>query len=129
MKDFNAVQRLVLTQEAPLSPILFLIYINDIVNFCHRSTTETVLVESIGESEITMTADDILRQSKEWPSLQLWLDACSRCAKKKKMRWDRTERVILNCVICITQGKIERSNFRFHMSGGDIKKVSEATYF
>lgn len=38
----TAVQRLGLTQEAPLSPILFLIYIDYLAEFCPKPTTTTV---------------------------------------------------------------------------------------
>lgn len=114
-----------LTQGAPPSSVLFLLYINDIVDFCPKRTMATVQTEEmeIGD-EITLTVDDVLIHTRGWPELQCWLDACSRWAYKKGMRWESSK-----CFgIFGSQDEIERDKLRFYISGGETEKITKATY-
>lgn len=114
-----AAQRLGLTQGAPLSPLLFLIYIDDIAKYCHRPVPDAVQNREIGNAEITLTANDVALHTRDWRSLQSWLDACTRWAQAKKMRWESTKCAI----ICRTQEEIEKEDLRFYIGGGEISKV------
>lgn len=60
----TAVQRLGLTEGAPLSPILFLEYIDDISQYCHRPAPSPVQEWNISGTEITLTADDVTLHTK-----------------------------------------------------------------
>lgn len=84
-----------LTQGAPLSLVLCLIYINDIADHCPRQLETTVTTNSVGKAEITLTADDVVVHAADWESMQVWLDACKNWAKEKGMKWEATKCTVI----------------------------------
>lgn len=66
----EAKLRLGLMQDAPLSPILFLVYISDLHQFCRRQTNFEVLEESLGKAEVKLTVDDVAIHTKDWGAMQ-----------------------------------------------------------
>lgn len=72
--------RLGLTQGTALSPILFLVYIDDILRLFRMETCYKVQINELGGTEVSMTAEDVIIHAKEWVRLISWLDACSRWA-------------------------------------------------
>lgn len=123
----EAYLRLGLTKGAPLSPILFVEYIEDIPYFRRRHTTRAVLTSAPGEAEISMTADDVVIHTKDWGSMIAWLDACSKWAYyKKRMVWKSSK----CAVICrlLQQTGVEDDKCRFYTMGGQIQKTLSATY-
>lgn len=81
----RATIRLGLPQRSPLPPILFLIYIDYILQYCPRIESRAV-GEQVRKDEITLTADAVIRQTRSWGNLQYWLKACGRGANKIVLR-------------------------------------------
>lgn len=97
-------------------------YIDDVSQYCHKHVPSAVQEWNISEAEITLNADDVALHTKNWPELQMWMDACSRWVHKKWMKWESA-----NCaIICDTEEEIVRDKLRFHIGRGKIKKVLEA---
>lgn len=61
--------RLGITQAAPLSPILFLIYLNGLHEYCPRKTYQEVIYGKIRTMEITLTADNAMIHTKGWAGM------------------------------------------------------------
>lgn len=57
------------TKGSPLSPVLFLIYINDIYNICRRKTEEEVIENSLGNAEITLWPDYVAKNTEHWSDI------------------------------------------------------------
>lgn len=81
------IQRLGITKGAPLSTIIFLIYIDDIGSCGTRPLDDVVNTENLGNAEMTLTADDVIIHRREWVHVKIWLDDCYRWAEKKGMKW------------------------------------------
>lgn len=54
-----------LTQSAPKSPILLLIYINNLSQFFPKPLDGGLVVQEMGKADFTMTADDVVIQRAE----------------------------------------------------------------
>lgn len=112
-----------LTQGAPLSSVLFLIYIDDLQNFCRKETDQEVMVDELESAEITLTADDAVIYTTDWKSMQIWLDAFSRWVSKKEIKWENSK-----CkVICRSNEEAKDENIRLYIDGGLINKATSAT--
>lgn len=120
----RATLRLSLTQGPPLSSVLFLIYINDMTEFCPRPVSFEAQEDTLGGAEVTLMADDVVLHAKGWGELQRWLDACSRWACKKNMKWESSK----CAVICESEEEIENDKLKLYIMGGGISKVKAATY-
>lgn len=87
--------RLVLPQGAPISAILFLIYINDLKSYCPRAEDRSIKQQEVGKEEIILTADDFILYTSSWGALQYWLDACAIWAHKNTMKWESNKCAII----------------------------------
>lgn len=81
-------QRLGLTQGSPLSPLLFLDYINDIYENGREGEDMKVEIDRLGRIGLILTADDVTIHSETWEHLEFWLDLCSRWSRKNRMKWE-----------------------------------------
>lgn len=115
--------RLVLTQGAPLSSTLFLIYTNYLADYCQRRTDLDVVIEGIGHAEVTLTADYIVVHTEDWCAMQPWLEACSRWAYKKDMKWENSKYT----VICMWKEEVDSTSIRLYIRGGEIRKAMGST--
>lgn len=50
-----------------------------------------VVTNGLGNAELTLTAYDVIIQAKSWESAQNWLDASTKWAEAKKMKWEPTK--------------------------------------
>lgn len=80
----NETLRVGLTQDTPLSPVLFLLCIKDLQFFCPKPQEEEVKMNEIGEAEVSMTAYDVANHTRTWHHLQMWLDPCARWKIRSK---------------------------------------------
>lgn len=116
--------RLCLIKEAPLSPFLFLVYINDLLQFCARPSDSRFMIILIVKANLTMTADDLLVHTTSWVYLRIWLDACSSWSCRTKMGWESSKCT----VICISDEEVERNDLVLYIGGCKINKVKNTSY-
>lgn len=62
----EAILRLGLTQGAPLSPVLFIVYTNNLTQFCTRPIDSRLKTREIGKADLTLTAHDVVLQATNW---------------------------------------------------------------
>lgn len=52
-----------------MSPILFVIYIDDLRQYCERTEDNEVQTDGVGKAEILLTADDVILHKRKWTEL------------------------------------------------------------
>ena len=81
-------------QGEPLSPLLFLLFINDMVNDVSVNTADTVFIQGI-PIQLLLFADDTVLFSKSQVSLQNQIDKLEIYCKKWKLKVNATKTKIL----------------------------------
>lgn len=119
----TAELRLGLIQGAQPSPTLFLIYINDIHEYYPRTTETGVLLDEMGNADLTLTADDVTIHTEDLEKMQAWLDACSEWEIHKGMRWESRKCTL----VCASQEEVD-PKIKCTIGGGEMAKATSASY-
>ena len=110
-------------QGCPLSPFLFNIYVNDLIDTINKNSTVDVYLNACNKINALMYADDLVLISQTKEGLQRQIDSVNIYCKKNKLSINikKTKSMVFN-----RGNKLIKSNF--NIEGTPIENVKTFTY-
>jgi hypothetical protein len=109
-------------QGSVLAPLLFLIFINDLVSHKHADTKLCLLADDV---VLWSCIKGSVRYSDRYNSLQTSLSGCDEWAVKWKMKWSSDK----SNIVCFCKAKKHPTVIpTFHLGSIELKQVEHYTY-
>ena len=110
-------------QGCPLSPILFNLYINDLIEIINKNTSEDIHLNTVNKINALLYADDLVLISPSKEGLQKQIDTLTEYCKtwKLKINSKKTKSMVFN-----RGNNIIKTNFT--VNGIPIENVKRFTY-
>ena len=111
-------------QGCTLSPILFNLYINDLLNHSNENSFDSVHLSDKLKITCPAYADDIILISKSALGLQNQLNCLHKFCEEWKMKVNTTK---TKCIILQKKNKVNKSEI-FRIGNANLSNVAEFVY-